>query len=250
MYHKLKNEDEDSAGEEVIEMNRLIDLKSKSKTVKNHGGSGGIRSIDYIFHTVNPNETIQRIALKYNVSVAQLRHHNRIMKDTDFYGLRVVRIPVGKFNFLSETVCDDDQPKPEQLANQQFVEDLIDVSAESNANLINIGISKYFSQNDGADYKKFLNNLSQELGEYQKLTKDRLESSSLTGGDLEDPSSIAISNQNKNSSCNCDGSDFGLSMKCLIFAVIILCILVPCYVLLNLEHFSFHNSSHSLLHDH
>ena len=48
------------------------------------------------YHFINPNETLEGIALRYSVRAADLRRANRIQNAQDFYSLDAVVIPSAK----------------------------------------------------------------------------------------------------------------------------------------------------------
>src|SRR5882757_3260295 len=50
--------------------------------------------IEYINYEIKPNETLLAIALRYGCSVAAIKRINHLITDHEFYGLRVIKLPV------------------------------------------------------------------------------------------------------------------------------------------------------------
>ena len=245
MYHRLINEEEP---DDHLQNDQSYELKNRHSKERRPpewtSDQNEQNKIDFIFHTIKQNETLQGIALKFNCSVSKLRQYNHLMTDNDFHGLAVIKIPVIKNSVLKEKHTDQND---DQTNRTQFVDDLVDVNDPSSSSVapktqvINIGISNYLTNNGSDDYQKFLNNLSEDFKEIRKSTLLRMESStqssqvesdpnginSIHGGDKPVSSSVFIS---------CDGSDFGIHWRYLIMILIIVALLVPSYVLFFLEH--------------
>lgn len=229
MYHKLINEDE---------YENAFEFKNRSKERRNNGSSTELDSnrYDIIEHNIQPNETLQGIALRYNCSVSQLRLFNNIISDQDFYILKKLRVDVPKHSCRTECV---DQSRTE------FVNDLVNVSDESGHSIssktqvINIGISKYLNEHD--NYQQFLNNLSSDLEALRKFNENKMETSAIISDNRVNEDWYINTNTSYSKLFNyCDGSDYGIHWKYLILLIIFICLLVPLYVLYNLEH---HNST-------
>lgn len=191
-----------------------------------------------IYHTIKPNETLQGIALRYSCSTSRLRLHNGLMSDQEFYRLKVIKIPV----FILR--CDNGNLDSETQNEPQVVNNLIDVSSKDGddsttqtTDIINIGISNYLDKNGGEDYHKFLNALSTDLNKLRQITSTQIENSPILN---------VITNESdkqfekSHSYITCDGSDYGIKWCYLIITLVFVCLLVPTYVLYNLEH---HNST-------
>jgi LysM repeat protein len=58
--------------------------------------------VEYTYYDIQPGDSLQGICLRYACSVNQVRRMNRLMTDQDFYGLRRLKLPLGKFGLLEE----------------------------------------------------------------------------------------------------------------------------------------------------
>lgn len=251
MYQRLINEEEP---EEQLQNEQNFELKNRHSKERRPleciGTENEQSKIDFLNHTVKPNETLQGIALRYGCSVSKLRLYNHLMTDHAFHGLAVLKIPVIPNSVLKERYEDQSV-----LANSTpFVDDLVDVSDQTNppiakTQVVNIGISNYLRNNGSEDYQKFLNNLSEDFREIRKSTLLRMESSSQPSQVESQPATADASLGQKSEKAassaflSCDGSDFGIHWRYLILILIIVCLLVPSYVLFFLEH---HNSTESV----
>jgi len=59
---------------------------------------------NFVEHLVKPNETLQGLALQYRSSVFELKRANNIVKEVEFYALRVLKIPVHQHSSLKDTM--------------------------------------------------------------------------------------------------------------------------------------------------
>lgn len=265
MYHRLVNEEEP---EELPlyqsnDPQNNFELKNRHNKERRPLELGGETSnepqnskIDYILHTIKPNETLQGIALKYDCSLSKLRLHNNLMSDHTFHGLAVLKIPVVRNSILKEQLSSVIEPSADRT---EFVEDLVDLSEAGAGNtdtssipktqVIKIGISNYLSNNSSDDYKKFLNNLGDDFKEIRKSLQVKMDSNAANSPiqvdndhrRLEGSSTVAPKAATS-AFLTCDGSDFGISWRFLLIVLLFVCFLVPSYVLFNLEH---HNSTSS-----
>lgn len=60
--------------------------------------------IHYIEHSMQSDETLSSLALRYNCSVAQIKQANNILRENEVFALRKVRIPVSAFSSLRDEV--------------------------------------------------------------------------------------------------------------------------------------------------
>ncbi|KAH9400585.1 PREDICTED: lysM and putative peptidoglycan-binding domain-containing protein 3-like [Rhagoletis zephyria] len=268
MYHRLINEEELEESLPYQDKNDQNNFELKNRHSKERrplelGGeteSHKVSKIDFIYHTIKPNETLQGIALKYNCTVSQLRLHNHLMSDNTFHGLTVLKIPVVRSSILTEQLATSEPSTSAGEQRTEFVEDLVDLSDDTGGTgasipktqVIKIGISNYLNSNSSDDYKKFLNNLGEDFKEIRKSIQVKMEDSSIAAplpiqvdGDHPAVGLINSTVPTKAASSvflSCDGSDFGIHWRYLIILLIFVCFLVPSYVLFNLEH---HNSTSS-----
>ena len=262
MYHKLINEDDDhdattnttttTTNYESFEFKNRSTKESRSRQSSRNGSNSPSyvdpNRYDVIEHNIQPNDTLQGIALRFNCSISQLRFLNHMMSDQDFYVLKVIRIPVIKHGFLTDSTNGDQQQQQQQDDQRTyFVDDLVDVTQEPSKTLstktkvINIGISKYLTNDDddNENYKKFLNNLCQDLEEIRKFNQSKSEENIMATDDNnsndDDDHITIVSVKSTKTSAHCDGSDLGIHWKYLIMIIIFICLLVPLYILYNLE---------------
>nr|XP_027199548.1 lysM and putative peptidoglycan-binding domain-containing protein 3-like [Dermatophagoides pteronyssinus] len=234
MYHRLINEDDNdktnATNYESFEFKNRSTKESRSRHSRNGSNSPPYldpNRYDIIEHTIQPNETLQGIALRFNCSISQLRLANHIMSDQDFHILKVIRIPVIKHSFLIDTnVPINDQQYDDQRTH--FVDDLIDVKQEPSTTLstktqvINIGISNYLTRdNNNENYKQFLNNLSTDLEEIRKFNQSKIEENIIATDNVDDVAAgttASVSNESKASTYS-DGSDFGIHWSPFVYSI-------------------------------
>jgi len=53
---------------------------------------------------IQPTDTLSNLALKYNIPLAELKRVNNIMKDSEFFALKRIKIPVKPSSFLRELI--------------------------------------------------------------------------------------------------------------------------------------------------
>lgn len=233
MYKKLVNQDDScdhflGSHQDALELRRF-DKQQKSDLY-----------ID-IFHTIKPDETLQGIALRYNCSVPKLQYYNDLMSDQEFYRLKVLKIPVLRNSILH---C---QNENEQQNGPRIVDNLIDISSAETvdnraSSVINLGISNFLNQNNGAGSREFLQQLSEDLKVLREESLKRIENSVLPQNS---PTNVANEIQVAEQKSSCDGSNFGINIPCIILVVFLLFVLVPLYFTYYVEH---HNNSTSQHH--
>ncbi|OUC40387.1 LysM domain protein [Trichinella nativa] len=70
---------------------------SKERREKNHECN------QFVVYHMCADDTIQKIALKHNISVNELKRVNNLLSDQDIYALKMIRIPVHRFSFLTDS---------------------------------------------------------------------------------------------------------------------------------------------------
>ena len=84
---------EDYSDDEHLDNNGLaIPLSNKSKSPPDQ----------CVEAEIQPGETLQSVALKYNVPLAELKRVNNLLKEAEFYALKRVKIPVKTASLLTE----------------------------------------------------------------------------------------------------------------------------------------------------
>lgn len=69
------------------------------------------QSVDYIYYTVQPGDTLHNLSFKYSCPVASIKRLNNLWSDQEFYGLTKLKLPVGKLRLIAD-VIDDSSSKP------------------------------------------------------------------------------------------------------------------------------------------
>lgn len=64
--------------------------------------------VEYTYYDIQPGDSLHGICLRYARSVNQVRRLNRLMTDQDFYGLKRLKLPVGKFGLLEDLLRQND----------------------------------------------------------------------------------------------------------------------------------------------
>jgi LysM repeat protein len=214
--------------------------------------------IDYINYQIKESDSLQSIALRYGCSVSKIKQINHLMTDQEFYGLRVVKLPVKKFGILSDVLVHQVN-NSSQLDSDHNSSNLIDIDfneldlqkPRTNSLTVNIGISQHLNRTNSEDAFKFLNHMDEDLKKIRESTKTVIESSNVKNlvesTVRESDYSIFESTKLKNSAFfSCDESDYGINWFNLLLLAFVLLILVPfIYVLYISES---HNNTISNVH--
>jgi hypothetical protein len=214
--------------------------------------------IDYINYQICESDSLQSIALRYGCSVSKIKQINHLMTDQEFYGLRVVKLPVKKFGILSDVLVHQVN-NSSQLDSDHNSSNLIDIDfnesdlqkPRTNSLTVNIGISQHLNRTNSEDAFKFLNHMDEDLKKIRESTKTVIESSNVKNlvenTVRESDYSIVESTKLKNSAFfSCDESDYGINWFNLLLLAFVVLILVPfVYVLYISES---HNNTISNVH--
>ncbi|KAL5005034.1 hypothetical protein ScPMuIL_018490 [Solemya velum] len=98
--------DNDIQEEDVVEF-ELSEVRSRRAPPKEMELPGSREPI-YFERQISEGDTLQSISLQYGCRVAELKRMNRLMKDQEFFGLRVIKVPLKKHSFLTEFVSQSD----------------------------------------------------------------------------------------------------------------------------------------------
>lgn len=96
---------------------------------------------------------MQNVANVLNLQMSELKRANNLLTEQDFYGLKVIRIPVSKYSSVHETVVDEQAQQPStstHLAaplpnNFQLTDKLISISDDDEVivcSLIALGLKE------------------------------------------------------------------------------------------------------------
>jgi LysM repeat protein len=214
--------------------------------------------IDFINYEIKESDSLQSIALRYGCSVSKIKQINHLMTDQEFYGLRVVKLPIKKFGILSDVLVHQVN-NSSHLDSDHNSSNLIDIhfndsdfqKPRTNSLTVNIGISQHLNGTNSEDAFKFLNHMDEDLKKIRESTKTVIESSNVKNlvenTVRESDYSILGSTKLKNSAFfSCDESDYGINWFNLLLLAFVVLILVPfIYVLYISES---HNNTISNVH--
>lgn len=85
-----------NSGHELRNLNRNRDLISEPV-------------IEYTYYDIQPNESLQSICLRFACSVTQVKRLNGLISDQEFYGLRRIKLPLGKLGLLEDILKSQQQ---------------------------------------------------------------------------------------------------------------------------------------------
>lgn len=63
--------------------------------------------VEFTFYDIQPGDTLHSICLKYACSVNQVKRLNSLINDQDFYGLRRLKLPLGKLALLKDVISSE-----------------------------------------------------------------------------------------------------------------------------------------------
>jgi LysM repeat protein len=151
---------------------------------------------------IQPNDTLSNLALKYNLPLAELKRVNNIMKDSEFYALKRIKIPVKPSSFLRELIPGV-HSETNRRENGWYVESKeIGASSNLSSSLVSSGYSSPCSELDSSTYKQE-NRDKKKVKRFLKDMDKDLER-------IKDRQSNQNSLENVN---NCEDSDTGLEDK-------------------------------------
>lgn len=133
------NRDNSSHDASALELNHIRTRDSEAND-----------SDEFIYFDISPSDTLQSICLRYACAVNQVKRLNNIINDQEFYGLRRIKLPLGKLGLLEEVL------KAQQNINQP---QSADISPRSQKRVVNSpGSALYIpsSSNLAPKYKPFL----------------------------------------------------------------------------------------------
>lgn len=114
---RLENEDDD---DKLCEKRALISDDEEEicdrgivnrRRIKNGFEMKGISSepnIEYTYYDIQPGDSLQSICLRYTCPVSQVKRLNGLMTDQEFYGLRRLKLPLGKLALLEDALMQQD----------------------------------------------------------------------------------------------------------------------------------------------
>lgn len=80
------------------------------KNLNNNNNGGRIRDpngdqiLEFTTYEIKPGDSLRNICLRYACSINQVKRLNGIMSDQEFYGLRYIKLPMGKMGLLEDVL--------------------------------------------------------------------------------------------------------------------------------------------------
>lgn len=170
--------------------------RGKAEKVQERKPSSKATFADHLLYEIQEGDTLQKLSLRCGCSIPELKVANNFISDQEFYGLRLIKIPVKRYGILSEVFAQQVQNKQENEAKPVFV---------------NIGLKKTF-ENDKKDLKRFLNHLDDDLKSIRKVAESYEHA--------EDGDVMRHAPQAVNDYC-------GLTWRSVICLAISICIIIP-----------------------
>lgn len=87
--NRTKSSDNNAYGQELKSLNKNRDFINDS-------------NIEYTLYDIKPEDSLQSICLKYACPLNQVKRLNGLMTDQEFYGLRRIKLPLGKLGLLED----------------------------------------------------------------------------------------------------------------------------------------------------
>ncbi|XP_054883269.1 lysM and putative peptidoglycan-binding domain-containing protein 4 isoform X1 [Poeciliopsis prolifica] len=102
MFKRRTNESAVSSDDE-----ELIDVESRQMKRDN------LRNVQLLEREVLDGDSLNKLALQYGCKVADIKQVNNLMQEQDLFALKVIKIPVQKHSFLTETLSEQHDPQEE-----------------------------------------------------------------------------------------------------------------------------------------
>ncbi|XP_059144562.1 lysM and putative peptidoglycan-binding domain-containing protein 3-like [Physella acuta] len=247
----------DSVAEEDDD-NVEYEMRSRHKKGATYDGGLLQDQPQYFEKEIIEGETLQAIALRYACQVSEIKRINNLIQDQEFYGLKVIKVPMTRFGVLSEQFS---------RGNNRLKSSRFPSSARENENAEEVFLDNHFDDTDsqhdfsdpdtqlkilrtlsirenfsaeGKEAEKFLNKMDEDLKKF-KQSSHRPERESLTEviSVLTNKSIHPLmTNRPKKSS----GADCGLSWWSIIIISLTVTIILPS---IGLIYYFFYYHSHS-----
>lgn len=96
MRHRPQSEkDKQRAGSNGYELKNINNRTYKDSNSENN-------AVEFTYYDIQPGDSLQNICLRYTCSINQVKRLNGLMTDQDFYGLRRLKLPLGKLGLLED----------------------------------------------------------------------------------------------------------------------------------------------------
>ncbi|XP_069138584.1 lysM and putative peptidoglycan-binding domain-containing protein 3-like [Argopecten irradians] len=228
--------DADVADDEVVEYEMEMRSRKAPKTVDPKE-----KEPIYFEREITEGDSLRSLALQYGCPVSEIKRINNFIQDQDFYGHKVVKVPLKRHSFLTEHIAKEEQAKQatvqsngmtvidETCESSNDIQDMTDndsicdMSDPETQNLIirTLSISDALNS-QSRDAQKFLENMDKDLSKIRHAN-DRTNRRSL------DEVVSVLTNRTirpfpKNKT---DGATWGITWKSLIIGLIALGVLCP-----------------------
>nr|ALS04305.1 lysM and putative peptidoglycan-binding domain-containing protein 3 [Acartia pacifica] len=120
---------------------------------------------------IQPTDTLSNLALKYNIPLAELKRVNNILKDSEFYALKRIKIPVRPASFLRELIpgVHSDENKKE---NGWYVESKDNVTSSNLSSVMSSGYSSPCSELESVSKNASSSQESRDTKKVKKMFKE------------------------------------------------------------------------------
>lgn len=200
---------------------------------------------------INDGETLQGLSLKYACPMSELKRVNNLIKDQDFFALRVLKIPMRPHGYLSEMVrqeLDAAKHRPHKTTHREPITSDSDVPSDALCSDVDfsdpetqirimrtVSIRENFSQ-QGREVNRFLKKMDKDLAKLRQSKISDRESLDEVVSELTKTSFLPL--EKKTSS---NGADCGLSWWKIVLVALLLAILVPATYLIYIKFFRNHS---------
>lgn len=197
---------------------------------------------------IQPSDTLQSLALKYNIPLAELKRVNNILQDNGFFALKRIKIPVKPASFLKDLIPGV-HSEDNRRDNGWYVDhkDTPNSFSSSLSSRQSTGYSSPVSETDTAPVfqeskdKKKVRRLLKEMDRDLERIKERQSSKEVEGEladvDLDD-SVEEVLYTNFNSPEDSSLSNGSLVCWCFLLVLLVLALLAILSVLMSIDHHS------------
>ncbi|XP_012275549.1 lysM and putative peptidoglycan-binding domain-containing protein 3 isoform X2 [Orussus abietinus] len=201
------------------------------------------RKVEVINVVINPNDTLQALALRYRCTISELKRINKIHKENEIYAHRLIKVPVQPFSILTETlsqnpnttenkvVKDDEDNRTSEQREEQIINLLASPATPSTSRMgfNNINDINDIILNSTCEPLSLFTNGSLEMAE--ETENDRL---------LERDHSTTTGQSRIVDTFKCSGADWGLSWAQLLGVSLLLGFAGPIIYILYLAEYPKH----------
>lgn len=225
--HLRKNFDETS-------QNSLRKIKKPDQS-RNGTSSGNMKTSDpfqnseLLYLKIEEGDTLQSISIKYQCPIADIKRANNIMSTQEFYGLKLLKIPVKKHSLLTEILT----ASPETKSSSTIIEE-----TDPSIHTINIGIGAAGRCPSPQDSAAFFKRMDEDLVKIMLSTNTQKESLEAAAVALTTPQIQPLVKDPYNT------VDCGIQWNYLLLIMLLIVIVIPAAVALYIYMRSSHEPQH------